>query len=329
VLDLTNTANNTGDAAGDTFSNIDQYDGSAFDDTMIGVNGQINRLFGGAGDDTITGGSNNDLLSGDAGADVLNGGAGFDSAAYGRATAGVTVDLSNMALNAGDAAGDTYISIEIIQGSRFDDTLNGDNGLNRFYGGDGNDTLSGGGGNDLLVGGAGADILNGGTGRDNASYAGATSGVTVDLANTANNTGDAAGDIYIDIEVVQATYFDDVLVGDSQANIFYASTGDDTISGNGGNDFIAAESGNDLISGGTGQDTFFFLTRTEGQDTISDFENDTDILDFRFLAFTNESEVLTLASAAGNDLLIDFGSGHSITMTNFAFADFDSGDFII
>jgi Ca2+-binding RTX toxin-like protein len=329
TVDLSNVSNNSGDAAGDTYISIDQFLGSEHDDFMYGADNVINRLFGGDGNDTIVGGNRNDLLVGEAGADTLNGGGGYDNASYARSTGNVTIDLSNLANNTGDAAGDTYISIERFQGSAFDDTLIGDNGINRFYGGEGNDTLRGGDGNDLLSGGLGADILDGGSGRDNASYVAASSSIAIDLTNLSNNTGEAAGDTYISIEVFQTGSFNDTLIGNDEVNYFYGGSGDDTLSGNGGDDFLSGQAGNDTMTGGTGADTFFFLDSAMGADTITDFENDIDRLDFRFLGFSTEAEVLTLASAAGNDLQVDFGSGNSIILSNFSFAEFDSGDFII
>jgi Ca2+-binding RTX toxin-like protein len=65
-----------------------------------------------------------------------------------------------------------------------------------LHGNAGADTLHGGNNDDILYGGAGGDTLNGDAGTDTASYTNASSGVTVDLTNTANNTGDAAGDTY-------------------------------------------------------------------------------------------------------------------------------------
>jgi Ca2+-binding RTX toxin-like protein len=94
----------------------------------------------------------------------------------------------------GDALGDTYLNIENLTGSAFQDILVGDDGINVLDGGLGRDSLSGGAGNDTLVGGAGADSLVGSEGVDIASYATALAGVTASLATPSVNTGDAAGD---------------------------------------------------------------------------------------------------------------------------------------
>jgi Ca2+-binding RTX toxin-like protein len=62
--------------------------------------------------------------------------------------------------------GDTFVSIENVYGSLFDDTIIGDNANNRLVGNDGNDTLSGAGGIDYLLGGTGNDRMSGGSGAD-------------------------------------------------------------------------------------------------------------------------------------------------------------------
>src|SRR4029078_1420791 len=68
----------------------------------------------------------------------------------------VTVDLANPANNAGDAAGDSYASIEGIFGTGFNDTITGNGGNNLLFGAYGDDILIGGGGADELHGGPGA-----------------------------------------------------------------------------------------------------------------------------------------------------------------------------
>ena len=84
--------------------------------------------------DTLIGDNNNNFLRGGLGADVLNGGAGSDTADYGSASAGLTVDLGAPANNTGEAIGDSYISIENLRGSTFNDILRGDGNSNLLDG---------------------------------------------------------------------------------------------------------------------------------------------------------------------------------------------------
>ncbi|NKC34631.1 hypothetical protein HEQ75_27550, partial [Roseomonas sp. BU-1] len=77
VVDLTLTLTAQGDAEGDTFLGIENLEGSAHGDTLVG-DGQANLLTGGDGNDALTGGAGNDTLTGGAGRDMLTGGTGAD-----------------------------------------------------------------------------------------------------------------------------------------------------------------------------------------------------------------------------------------------------------
>ena len=66
--------------------------------------------------------------------------------------------IANPAINTGEAAGDTFDSVERLIGSSFSDRLNGSNGVNN--------TIDGGAGNDILKGYTGNDALYGGAGKD-------------------------------------------------------------------------------------------------------------------------------------------------------------------
>src|SRR5258706_11909208 len=170
--------------------------GTAASETLTGTT-SADFIEGFAGNDTLVGDAGDDALLGDVGADRLDGGDGFGVADYRNATTGLNVSLANAASNPGDAAGDTYVSIEWLHGSDFNDTLVGD------------------GGDNYLNGGLGADSLVGGAGEDVADYSDAAGLVTADLGNLSNNSGDATGDTYNSIEGLSGSAFSDVLAGDA------------------------------------------------------------------------------------------------------------------
>jgi serralysin len=147
---LHNSFTNTGDAKSDTYIGIENLTGSSVRDQLEGDK-SANILNGGGGDDTLICGHDNK------GGDTLIGGTGYDTARYYHATTGLTISLTNQALNTGAAAGNTHSSIERIDGSGFNDRLMGDKAANELHGDGGNDILYGYFGNDVLAGWEGND----------------------------------------------------------------------------------------------------------------------------------------------------------------------------
>lgn len=162
--------------------------GNEISQTIKG-NAGSNTLDGKGGNDTLVGDLGADKLIGGLGADKLIGGLGVDTANYNAASAAVTVNLVSPSTNKGEAAGDTFSSIENIGGSRFHDRLIGDNLANLISGGNGDDniggaagrdTLRGDAGNDFLNGGLDADVLSGGSGKDSFVFATLLSSANID-----------------------------------------------------------------------------------------------------------------------------------------------------
>ena len=159
--------------------------------------------------------------------------------------------------------------------------LGGNDGL---YGSGGNDSLYGGDGNDVLGGGTGNDVIDGGAGIDTANFLTAINAIVNLNLTGAQNTGYGM-DTLISIENIQSGGGNDVLVGNSRANVLtakmgadvlYGGFGNDTLNSGLGNDTLTGGFGNDLINGGLGVDTAKFkgtlnasvdLNLTGGQNT--------------------------------------------------------------
>lgn len=183
----------------------------------------------------------NDLFNGGLLAEQYDGLTGYDVVSYENSTARVQISLTRPAINTGDAAGDTYVSIESFRLTKFNDYFEGAATNDTVNGGLGNDQLYGMAGNDSLSGHTGNDTLNGGDGND-----GLWGG------------GDA-----------------DVLSGENGADKLYGDSGNDTLNGGAGNDLLTGGAGSDTIFGGAGADIFVFSTAS-GTDDFRDFEVGTD-----------------------------------------------------
>lgn len=216
--------------------------GGPSDDYIEGGSGD-DVLNGAGGNDHLEGWGGNDTLIGGAGGDGLYGGSGIDTASYAASSAGVTVNLTTGRATGRGLGNDYLSSIENVIGTQGADDITGDGMANMLDGSAGDDHLKGLGGNDTLIGGLGADRLDGGDGADAASYANASSPVTVNLL-TGTATGDGSGtDTLISIENVIGTIGADDITGDAAAN---------RLEGRGGADFLR---------GGLGDDTYVINDR--------------------------------------------------------------------
>lgn len=325
----------------------DDLTGNAGNDILVGEAGN-DRLSGGLGIDTLQGDGGYDYLDGGASGDSLNGGEGFDYAVYSSATQGLIIDLQFAASqNIGEAAGDTYVSIEGVLGTDFADSLRGDQNANWIYGnggddylfgraggdvllgGAGNDTLLGedgidslfgGIGNDYLIGGAGSDSLTGDAGFDYALYEYASTGIIADLQFAlSQNTGEASGDTYTDVEGLVGSAANDSLRGDATGNWLWGGLGDDIIYGRDGNDVIVGGRGSDILVGGDGNDLFQFGIN-DGKDVIYDMAAGNGAGDVvrvsTALGVSSYAQLQSIASQVGAHTIFTFDDATTLTFLN-------------
>ena len=285
------TKTSTGDI--DTLTNVENIVGGLGNDTFIG-NILNNKLQGGGGDDTLTGGG---------GSDSLDGGEGVNTASYdtyvSKNLTGLFVSLrpEDKNINTYDANGDVFINIQNLKGTKYSDTLSGDESNNIIDGADGNDTLYGWGGEDTLIGGKGADTLIGGESTNTASYSTALTSVTASLLNPSLNKGDAQGDTYKLIQNLIGSNYGDSLIGDSGSNLIDGGRGDDTLDGGGG--------GNDAFIGGDGFDTVTYAGSYYSNGITASFKPMTGV-DYI------DSFIEKIIGSSGNDTL--YGGDNSETI---------------
>lgn len=192
------------------------------------------RIFGGAGDDTLSGLRNGDIRGGSGNDEI-----GLSSGATGRGESGddrITAD-SLMGMD-GDAV--------LIYGGSGNDTLRGWFENDTIHGGDDNDQISETAGDNLLYGGAGNDTIEGG-------HIGADwilGGIGDDVLSDRRYGGSGLSQGQDTIEGGEGN---DSLTAYNQGHLLYGENGDDFLS-------VSLEEAQDRVmstlDGGTGNDTF-------------------------------------------------------------------------
>ena len=324
TVDLSGGNRGRGDAAGDTFTGIEQYVGSSHDDTFIA----------GKDADNINGGGdlNNDEDD------------GLDTVSYERSEMGVTVDLSNPLQSSADnvnpvgsyARGDTLNSIENVIGSDHVDNLTaGDNGS----------VIDGGKDDDDLTGADGSDVFRfaPGDGEDEVDLFTPGSGVTHDRIDLSAFTSiasmdDLEGEITLlsnatdtDIDLPNNgeitllgvipgqlnpdnfIFHDRPVNGTSSNNVLEGDLYNNTMDGQGGDDRMFGEAGRDILKGGSGDDEMY---GGEDNDILNGGEGD-DLMDGG-----PGADTFVFEPGNGNDYIMDFTSGtDKIDLSAFTDAD--------
>jgi Ca2+-binding RTX toxin-like protein len=247
-----------------------------------------NSLTGNSAHNVLDGGAGNDLLDGRGGADSMTGGTGDDT--YIVDTIGDTVgerpgEGSDTVISSitytltGNVENLTLTGFDEVNGfgNGLDNIITGNDADNLLDGGSGNDWLEGGAGNDTLTGSSGSDQLFGGDGDD------------IYIIDGAGDTiGDSAG-----LDEVRTTLSVYTLDADIENLTFIGSGGftgkgnalDNVITGSNGNDTISGGLGTDTLTGGEGDDTFVLSLTESSDDTITDFAQGSDVVQFRFVEF--------------------------------------------
>lgn len=273
------------------------------------LEGDVDSLYGGFGNDTYVGVGINTVLYDEGGTDTV------------RVTGSWTLgpgfeNLSDVTVGIGNELDNVITGISSFRGS------------NTLDGADGNDTLIGGAGSSDTFrfaagsGNIGHDHVDGGgpwvyiDGSVEYSvewldYSGARSGVTVDLSTGTGSGGGTSGSgalTFANIDNVIGSEFDDRLIAhdgmfsgwgfpyegwDPQPDIVGAAMdgggGNDTLiggasiddlSGDGGSDWLDAGAGQDWLHGGTGADSYAFTAPagSADADSILDFESGIDVV---------------------------------------------------
>lgn len=198
-----------------------------------------------------TGDNGDNVFYGTASAENFSGLEGIDTVDYSDSLIGVKVDLQAGTGTQGDAAGDTYSSIENVTGSNIYHVTGSDTAMERdwIYGNASSNHIRGLAGNDILEGGSGADLIDGGDGWDYARYTRSDAGVQINLLTNTNTGGHAEGDSLVNIEAVTGSNHNDTIIG---------GNGADYLTGGAGNDFLSGGAGVDDLFGSDGADTFWF-----------------------------------------------------------------------
>lgn len=208
------------------------------------------QLDGGEGNDTLIGGRGDDFLAGGQGDDTLDGKEGNNTVVYADKNApnGVNVNLATGTATDGYGNQDKLFNILNVEASQFPDILIANPKGSTLDAGRGDDRLIGDEGNDVLLAGMGKDFIDGKGGLDTTTYLDSAVPVYVNLSNAqvriaspinpgtpiplkANTgvSGDGEEDKIFNVEHIQGSVYDDILVANGNGSRVDGLLGNDII----------------------------------------------------------------------------------------------------
>ncbi len=229
--------------------------GTASNEFLLGLAGN-DTLSGEVGNDVVDGGTGNDTLraSLNDGNDTYIGGAGTDTYNLSLTSADALVDLSAGTASSAQTGTDTLSGIENVVGSSGNDTIRDSAVANTLQVGAGNDTIA------FVVDNL-RDVIDGGAGADTADYSAFTTGLTVNLGNSAalttvtgSGSTAARSDTLVGVENFTGGSGNDVITGSGTNYVI------NVLKGGAGNDRINGGFGEDILTGGAGNDTFVYTS---------------------------------------------------------------------
>lgn len=315
-------------------------DGGAGADTMTGGSGNDSYIVDNIGDvileisPTIIADSGNDTVFASISYVthnyvenvVLTGNANINATIGGYSLTGSTL-IGNSGANilTGSNFGDTYVvstGDTIIENgwnySGVKDTVVtdiswtlGNNLENLTFTGSGNLNGVGNALDNLFVSNSGDNSFDGLGGNDIVSYETATSNINASLVS--NLAAGFGSDVFVSIEGLIGSSFNDILVGNSADNSLFGGAGNDTLTGGGGNDTLDGGFGLNTMTGGSGNDTYYVYSADdliienngEGIDTVRsaiDFALSSNLENLTLLGAQSSTIPAAALNATGNSL---------------------------
>lgn len=221
------------------------------------------------------------------------------------------------------------------------------------------------GSSDVVVRNAGAIVASGGEdaifGEDISRLTLRNSGAvmgdvrTGDLADVVINHGSIAGDVLLGLgadtyrgkgsvdgvvdggggsDMLMGGNADDRFAGGKRTDTLLGGAGDDVLDGGQQNDRLNGGRGDDVLTGGSGSDVFAFRKQA-GDDVVTDFRNNLDLIDLSAYGLrpVNFADVLAATSSTGGPAVVldldALGGDGSVLIEGLALNRVDASDFIL